>query len=896
MNHNGSLLRTLYTSASGKYLKLRTRLEKARQSGRFYTLSKRKQHSLIQRLKRLFERLKSLQTQLRLSGVGAAIALAMSTTSVEAQTGPFEKNDANNPLPPPAHIALPKPASVDIDDDGDLDVFVGDKYGNIHFFRNVAGKDQVRRFAREEDHPLDFVGVGTLASPAFIDVDGDGDFDLLVGNSNGSTYFFRNTGTVTEPEFEEQFDELNPFDGITGSETKYENFGPALPTFADIDGDSDIDLIIGSSYIYDGPYSGAPAVKVYYNEGGEFETGYSGAFGNLNYGTRRSLTFVDLDGDSDLDILAGQRNGGIQTFINNGSYFVEQYGAWDSGTNTGNPFYSSYIADNSWINLVDLDDDGDLDALIGGGNNYSSAQNTEPVRYFENTGDFVFEERDGLNLAPFDGVDVSQQATPAFTDIDGDGDMDAILGGKYSLRLTVYKNTDGFLFLDPEDPLAEVNMADKTLPVFVDIDGDGDQDLFVTSGYNLRFFENDNDSFSETDSPLNLSSFERPSLTFIDIDKDDDLDAFAFNNDSHSIEFFRNTGDAEAPAFQSETAPEPFNTLDFFEVLKITGVDIDHDGDLDMVVSDSESSGYTYSTSFRLFDNAGNGSFNEVSPSPFRTTEEILGSKYSFLNLADMDGDGDLDLFVGYGEDYFGYRGGTVAYYENQNPAPVTSVSQNSVNVSLGIPVRLDPDLTIEDDDEDDIVLATVVISDFSEGNEVLDFTPSAGVTGAFEDGVLTIRGKASIDEYETILQSVTYEATGNVTSARQASARAGVPPGKTVTFSVRDTDFTETVISVVSVITLNVTSEGITVYNAISPGATADLNDYMRIDGLPGDNQVTIFNRWGDEVFKVSGYNNNTKRFEGKNDNGKELPSGTYFYTIEASGKTLTGYLSLKR
>jgi len=85
-------------------------------------------------------------------------------------------------------------------------------------------------------------------------------------------------------------------------------------------------------------------------------------------------------------------------------------------------------------------------------------------------------------------------------------------------------------------------------------------------------------------------------------------------------------------------------------------------------------------------------------------------------------------------------------------------------------------------------------------------------------------------------------------------------------------------------------------VYNAVSPGVTPGENDFMRIDGLPGDNEVTIFNRWGDQVFKTSGYNNNTKRFDGKNDNGKDLPSGTYFYTIEVSGKTITGYLSLKR
>jgi gliding motility-associated-like protein len=64
-------------------------------------------------------------------------------------------------------------------------------------------------------------------------------------------------------------------------------------------------------------------------------------------------------------------------------------------------------------------------------------------------------------------------------------------------------------------------------------------------------------------------------------------------------------------------------------------------------------------------------------------------------------------------------------------------------------------------------------------------------------------------------------------------------------------------------------------------------------------DNKVTIFNRWGDLVFTVNNYNNTTNVFSGKNSNGNELPSGTYFYRIEYTAgnrPSETGYLSLKR
>lgn len=894
MSHNTSLLRTLYTSASGKYLKLKNRLEKARQSGRFYTFSRRKQHTLVNRLNRLWDRLKSLQTQLRLSGIGAAIALAIGATDADAQSslGPFVREDSRNPLPPPARIAIPKPASVDIDNDGDLDVFVGDKYGNIHFFKNNGGKDVARRLVKEDANPLNEVNVGGLASPAFIDIDSDGDFDLLVGNDIGYTYFFRNTGTTSAPQFEQQTGVSNPFDGITGSRTKYGTQGPALPAFADIDNDSDLDLVIGSSYLYDNKYSYAPAIQVFTNTGGNFEPGNSGTLGDLNYGARRSLTFVDLDGDSDADLLAGSQNGSIQAFLNEGGSFVEQYGTWNPTSHTGNPMHGTYLTGNLWMNLADLDDDGDLDIFVGTGNNFSSVQYSEPISFFENTGDFVLERRTGLNISPFDGVDVTRHATPTFTDIDGDGDLDAVLGGKYTLELRLYRNIDGFFVEDRDDALSEIEMLDKTIPIFVDIDGDGDQDLFVTSGYAQRFFENVNNSFTETSSPINLTGVERPSMAFIDIDNDDDLDAFVFDLDSREIEFFRNTGDPQDPSFQSQEAPDPFNSTLFNDVTKITAADIDHDGDLDLIASESVVN-YGYSVNVRFFDNSGNETFTEIIPPPF----DEFASFYSFVNMADVDQDGDLDILLGYGDDHSGgYYGGTVAFFENQNIAPVTEVTKSIVSVAYNNPVVLDPDLNITDTDGDPIVQATVTISNYVAGNEVLSFTPSGSVTGNFEDGELTITGKATLDEYETILRSVTYEATGNLSAARLAAR--GVPQDKSVTFSVRDIDFTRTVVSVVSVISLDITGEpgGVVVYNAISPTAKDDKNDYMRIEGLPVDNKVTIINRWGDKVFEVSGYDNIDKRFEGKNDNGKELPAGTYYYLIELKDRKINGYLSLRR
>lgn len=90
----------------------------------------------------------------------------------------------------------------------------------------------------------------------------------------------------------------------------------------------------------------------------------------------------------------------------------------------------------------------------------------------------------------------------------------------------------------------------------------------------------------------------------------------------------------------------------------------------------------------------------------------------------------------------------------------------------------------------------------------------------------------------------------------------------------------------------------GILVYNAIAPNGY-EANRYMQIVNLPEGSIVTIYNRWGDKVFEMAGYDDTIagKRFEGFGLDGKELPSGNYFYKIELpDASPLTGFLSLKR
>jgi hypothetical protein len=151
-----------------------------------------------------------------------------------------EQSDANNPLDHYEEGFEGKLDFVDIDNDGDLDVFIGDDYGSIRFYRN-DGSSTNPLFVEQTgaNNPLVQVYAGDFAKPAFADLDLDGDFDLVLGVEDGNFYYFENKGTAEIASFIELTGDQNPFISFNaGTESK--------PAFADLDGDGDLDLIAGN--------------------------------------------------------------------------------------------------------------------------------------------------------------------------------------------------------------------------------------------------------------------------------------------------------------------------------------------------------------------------------------------------------------------------------------------------------------------------------------------------------------------------------------------------------------------------------------------------------------------------------------------------------------------------
>jgi hypothetical protein len=244
------------------------------------------------------------------------------------------------------------PALVDLDGDGDLDVVIGGPDGRLQAFEN----DGHGIFSELEGiaNPFNGVDVGLYSAPAFIDLDGDGDMDAVIGEGYGTLHAFRNEG---DGSFTELTGAANPFDGVDVG------YVPA-PGFADLDGDGDLDAVIGEVY--------GTLHSLRNNGDGSFTalTGTANPFDGVDVGDYSTPAFVDIDGDGDLDIAVGEEFGGLSAFRNNGD------GTFSALSGAANPFADWDTDKFSAPTFGDLDGDGDVDALVG--------DHSSPVEAFDN--------------------------------------------------------------------------------------------------------------------------------------------------------------------------------------------------------------------------------------------------------------------------------------------------------------------------------------------------------------------------------------------------------------------------------------------------------------------------------------------------------------------------------
>ncbi|MFT4661732.1 MAG: hypothetical protein ACI8XB_002012 [Patiriisocius sp.] len=264
--------------------------------------------------------------------------------------------------------------------------------------------------------------------------------------------------------------------------------------------------------------------------------------------------------------------------------------------------------------MADMDDDGDIDMLTS---DYSDDFGTSFIKYYENIGtannpNFAAPVNDPFGLTQLFGITI-----PVFADIDGDGDNDLIMGHENDQTNMIYYENVGTAnlaqFGESVDASIGINLPlDEHFvdPEFVDIDDDGDLDLL---GGSVLYGE---------------------------------YDSYG------ALIYYENTGSPSSPQFDTaDINPFNFDSDGIDDFVFPTFSDLDLDGDMDLILG-------AYDGDLRYYENIG----SNVAPNfgaPLLNELGLTGTdNFSFPALADFDGDGDADLIVG---EYLG----NANYYEN---------------------------------------------------------------------------------------------------------------------------------------------------------------------------------------------------------------------------------------
>jgi gliding motility-associated-like protein len=769
----------LYNSTRSKYLKLKARYDKTGGNGWHRQHPGRRKVHLIRQLRKLYNRLLDLQSRMKL-GVGiATISLALSLSEkAEAQSlGPFEKqarpdNPLRNPIMRYDGDAM---SAVDLDGDGDLDLAIGNT-SFIRYFRNDGTPEEpVFEETSVDDNPFSELGLGAETynyKPSFADLDEDGDMDMVLSTNKGLTYH-RNDNGIFSLIPDDPWSHTPGVPGATGNPLHNlpTEQGGLNPHFADYDDDGDLDLILGHPAVYAPGMGGYSVVDIFVNNNNvsfaelplEENPFISSAF-RINNAVPR---FIDIDNDGDLDMVVGhtgiEASPGALTFLNEGGEFAPDYNF--------NPF--SFFGYYTSIEFADFDNDGDLEGLFAGSE--PGDFDSQSFFYYVNNADLTFTQKAGLQN-PLGGIPevppgfTTEIITPIFIDVDNDSDLDLFIGqtdtfNKYSTfgRIHFYRFDEGsqdYVKEDVDSDLAE-GVPQMTVPVGVDWDNDGDTDI-VTGGEEgvVKVYLNEGDgNWTSVASTLDalINTLFPVILAFYDVDFDGDKDAFAPFFDG-TIHFYRNDGgDPRDPDFVEVNGAE--NLLDAFAGSPgfhgISVVDVDGDGWDDIIITSFNAPSIVYRFTPDNPDNPTTGAFTPMpdSENPFFGLSSLQYLSFTYI---DIDGDGDRDVYSGAFSPDAENPG--INLLLNNNPAPVIDAGVSEITFPSKVDFLITPSFSLIDTDNDLIMSATVSLNEYEPGKERLFISdPPAGIVTHFGDGVLYIKGPASVGTFEAALRAVTY-------------------------------------------------------------------------------------------------------------------------------------------
>ena len=202
------------------------------------------------------------------------------------------------------------PAFGDLDGDGDEDLIIGNVRGTLVHFQNIAAPGNPVNFNLAADPYIrdifgDSIDIGSHSSPELVDIDDDGDLDIFIGETFGNIVFYRNNGDSTQYQFSKETDEW----GFVKVSNSYNSLfsGSAKPEFFDYDKDGELELIVGAEsgeiIIYDDLTN---ALTDTLQPAGVFEA--------YDAGDYAAPEFAIIDSSGNPTLLVGNDRGGLLQF------------------------------------------------------------------------------------------------------------------------------------------------------------------------------------------------------------------------------------------------------------------------------------------------------------------------------------------------------------------------------------------------------------------------------------------------------------------------------------------------------------------------------------------------------------------------------------------------------
>jgi hypothetical protein len=193
------------------------------------------------------------------------------------------------------------PTFGDLDGDGDEDMLIGDTKGNIYYYQNTAGVGNQMNMVLFDTIPID---VGDFSTPQLVDLDEDSLLDLVIGEKKGNLNYYKNTGSNTNPVFTLETDSLGHIEIIDHS---WSNYGYSVPCFFK-DSANHWQLFVGSESGYIFHYKDIES-----NLSGNF-TLESPTLGHIYNGLKSAPAVAFLNSDKYPELITGNISGGVSYY------------------------------------------------------------------------------------------------------------------------------------------------------------------------------------------------------------------------------------------------------------------------------------------------------------------------------------------------------------------------------------------------------------------------------------------------------------------------------------------------------------------------------------------------------------------------------------------------------